>query len=43
VAVISVGPNDFGHPVGWVVSTLEESGATVVRTDAKGDVVVPLG
>jgi competence protein ComEC len=43
VAVISVGPNDFGHPVGWVVSTLEESGATVVRTDVNGDVVVPLG
>ena len=43
LAVISVGPNDFGHPVGWVVSTLEESGATVLRTDLDGDVVVPLG
>jgi competence protein ComEC len=43
LAVISVGSNDFGHPVGWVISTLEESGATVLRTDLDGDVVVPLG
>ena len=43
LAVISVGTNDFGHPVDWVVSTLEESGAKVVRTDLAGDVVVPLG
>ena len=43
LAVISVGPNDFGHPVDWVVSTLEESGASVLRTDLAGDVVVPLG
>ncbi len=43
LAVISVGDNDFGHPVGWVISTLEESGSTVARTDVSGDVVVPLG
>ena len=43
LAVISVGQNDFGHPVGWVISALEESGATVMRTDLHGDVVVPLG
>jgi len=43
LAVISVGPNDFGHPSAWVITTLEESGATVVRTDVDGDVVVPLG
>ena len=43
VAVISVGPNDFGHPADWVITTLEESGATVIRTDVAGDVVVPLG
>ena len=43
VAVISVGPNDFGHPVDWVLSALEESGATVLRTDLDGDIVVPLG
>jgi competence protein ComEC len=43
LAVISVGPNDFGHPSDWVIATLEETGATVVRTDLAGDVVVPLG
>ena len=43
LAVISVGANDFGHPVAWVISALEKSGATVLRTDLVGDVVVPLG
>jgi competence protein ComEC len=43
LAVISVGPNDFGHPVDWVIATLEESGAAVVRTDVAGHVAVPLG
>ncbi|MDP9495474.1 MAG: ComEC/Rec2 family competence protein, partial [Actinomycetota bacterium] len=42
LAVISVGPNDFGHPVDWVIETLEEAGAVVKRTDRDGDVVVPL-
>lgn len=42
LAVISVGPNDFGHPAEWVIATLEESGAVVKRTDRDGDVVVPL-
>lgn len=42
LAVISVGPNQFGHPVDWVVQTLEESGATVLRTDEEGDVVISL-
>jgi competence protein ComEC len=42
MAVISVGPNDFGHPADWVVSTLEEAGAVVKRTDVDGDVVVSL-
>ncbi len=42
LAVISVGENDFGHPADWVVSTLEESGAVVKRTDLEGDVVVEL-
>ncbi|MFV1962535.1 MAG: ComEC/Rec2 family competence protein [Acidimicrobiia bacterium] len=42
LAVISVGPNQFGHPVGWVIEVLEGSGAEVVRTDEVGDVVVPL-
>ena len=43
LAVISVGANDFGHPVDWVISTLRESNATVLRTDLAGDIVVPLG
>jgi len=42
LAVISVGPNDFGHPVGWVIETLEASGASVLRTDMGGDVMVDL-
>jgi competence protein ComEC len=42
-AVISVGPNDFGHPVDWVIDALQSSGAEVVRTDQVGDVAVPLG
>lgn len=41
VAVISVGPNDFGHPVGWVVDLLGEHGE-VFRTDEDGDVVIDL-
>jgi competence protein ComEC len=43
LAVISVGPNDFGHPVAWVVEALEETGAEVIRTDEVGDVAVSLG
>lgn len=43
LAVISVGPNQYGHPADWVIQTLEETGAEVVRTDVAGDVVVPLG
>ena len=42
LAVISVGPNDFGHPVDWVIETLTDAGAIVKRTDQDGDVVVPL-
>lgn len=42
VAVISVGPNDYGHPAQWVLDLFEESGATIVRTDESGDVIVDL-
>ncbi len=42
-AVISVGPNQFGHPADWVIDVLEQSGATVIRTDETGDVAIPLG
>jgi competence protein ComEC len=41
IAVISVGPNEFGHPAEWVVDLLGETGE-VLRTDAVGDVLVDL-
>lgn len=41
MAVISVGPNDFGHPVEWVVEILDDQGE-LLRTDQQGDVVVDL-
>lgn len=41
-AIVSVGPNDFGHPSAEVVTALTEAGARVRRTDLEGDVVVPL-
>ncbi len=40
VAVVSVGPNTYGHPVPWVLDELRRSGARVFRTDRSGDVVV---
>ncbi len=43
LAVISVGPNQFGHPADWVIDLLEQSGATVHRTDEDGDIPVDLG
>lgn len=43
VAVISVGPNQFGHPAGWVIDLLNDSGARVLRTDELGNITVPLG
>jgi len=43
LAVIPVGPNDFGHPSDMVIETLEDSGGVVHRTDVTGDVVVPMG
>lgn len=41
VAVISVGPNEFGHPVDWVMDVLSESNV-VFRTDQEGDVSIDL-
>jgi len=43
IAVISVGPNDFGHPHPEIMSVLEASGSEIRRTDLEGDVVIPLG
>lgn len=42
LAVISVGPNDFGHPDQGVIEILEASGAMVRRTDLEGSIVVGL-
>jgi competence protein ComEC len=42
-AVISVGPNDYGHPAPEVIKTLSRIGAAVRRTDQEGDVVLLLG
>jgi competence protein ComEC len=43
VAVVSVGPNEYGHPVPWVLSALRRSGALVLRTDQSGDIIVRFG
>jgi competence protein ComEC len=42
VAVISVGPNDYGHPSSDVVAVLEAAGAIVLRTDRDGTVTLPI-
>jgi competence protein ComEC len=40
VAVISVGENEYGHPVPEVIDRLEGLGALVLRTDLSGEVTV---
>jgi competence protein ComEC len=40
VAVVSVGPNNYGHPVPQTLDWLRSTGARVFRTDRSGDVVV---
>jgi len=42
VAVVSVGPNRFGHPSEELLAALERAGMEVRRTDREGDVVVGL-
>lgn len=42
VAVISVGPNTFGHPTATVLETLLATGARVAITERDGDVTIPL-
>lgn len=39
VAVISVGPNSFGHPSPDTEARLRQAGATIFRTDADGAVI----
>ena len=40
VAVVSVGPNTYGHPVPRVLAELAQDGMRVFRTDRLGDVTV---
>ena len=40
VAVVSTGPNDYGHPHPDVVEVLHRAGMVVYRTDLAGDVTV---
>lgn len=42
VAVISVGPNTYGHPAPEILSTLVEAGAQVRVTMDEGDVIIEL-
>jgi len=43
VAVVSTGPNDYGHPHAVVLAVLEADGMAVYRTDRSGDVTVRFG
>jgi DNA internalization-related competence protein ComEC/Rec2 len=40
VAIVSVGPNTYGHPVPEVLGWIRATGATVLRTDRAGTVTV---
>ena len=42
VAVVSVGPNRYGHPSAELLAELAEAGMEVRRTDLEGDVVIRL-
>ena len=42
-AVVSVGPNRFGHPSPELLAELETAGMKVRRTDIEGDVVIRAG
>jgi competence protein ComEC len=43
VAVVSVGPNTYGHPVPEVLEWIGETGAEVFRTDRDGEVTISFG
>ena len=43
IAVISVGPNTYGHPVPSIIAAIQATGAQVWRTDQHGDIVVSFG
>jgi competence protein ComEC len=40
VAVVSVGPNTYGHPVPEILDEIEATGAEVLRTDREGTITV---
>jgi competence protein ComEC len=40
LAVVSVGPNTYGHPVPQTLDELRQTGARVMRTDHSGDIEV---
>jgi competence protein ComEC len=40
LAVVSVGPNPYGHPVPAVLARIQATGARVLRTDRLGDITV---
>jgi competence protein ComEC len=43
IAVISVGPNTYGHPVPSTIAAIQATGAEVWRTDQHGDIVILFG
>jgi competence protein ComEC len=43
VAVVSTGPNNYGHPHPRVLAALREAGMAVYRTDLAGDVTIRFG
>jgi competence protein ComEC len=40
IAVVSVGPNTYGHPVPEILAEIRATGAEVFRTDRAGDVTI---
>ena len=40
VAIVSVGPNPYGHPVASVLADIRSTGARVLRTDRLGDLTL---
>ena len=42
IAVVSVGPNQYGHPSIELLTDLEQAGMEIRRTDLEGDVVIRL-
>jgi competence protein ComEC len=43
LAVVSVGPNPYGHPVAGILDELRSTGAEVFRTDRAGDITIEFG